>query len=355
MTPAATFADQLRDRLQALREGPAFRAYLDAREHVLAMKRREQSEAYAGPSGYWQEELANVEYLLDASPLVIEKLRQHCFHVTGIRVYDYRTHRPSHDFEHKLRALIQLGGRELLVPEPRALGGFGFEIEGQLYNLDTLKFYEVLIALSRGGALSELRGRAERKLVWEIGAGWGGFAYQFKTVVPDTTYVITDLPELFLFSAVYLRTLFPDARVLFFDRARPEELERWQEYDFVLSCDADLDALDLPRIDLALNMVSFQEMTSAQVRRYIERADSLAAPYLYSLNRDRSPYNRELTSVREIIGERYWPRIVPVLPVPYNRMLDRASVLRSRIRRLTGPRTGDLEYRHVLGVRRRST
>jgi hypothetical protein len=173
--------------------------------------------------------------------------------------------------------------------------------------------------------------------------------------MPDTTYVITDLPELFLLSGVYLRTLFPEARVLFFDGARSDELERWSEYDFILSCNADLDALELPRIDLALNMVSFQEMASEQVRRYVERADSLAAPYLYSLNRDRSPYNRELTSVREIIGERYWPRIIPVLPVPYNRMLDRASILRRLVRQATGADTERLDYRHVLGVRRRST
>ena len=60
--------------------------------------------------------------------------------------------------------------------------------------------------------LDEIRAPG-RKLVWEIGAGWGGFAYQFKTLFPDVTYVIVDLPELFLFSATYLMTLFPEAKV----------------------------------------------------------------------------------------------------------------------------------------------
>ena len=116
------------------------------------------------------------------------------------------------------------------MPESSQLGGFGFDIDGALYNIDTLKFYEALIALDRAGVLGELRAAPGRPVVWEIGAGWGGFAYQVKTLFPDVTYVICDLPELFLFSATYLMTLFPDASVLFADPDRPAELS---DADFV--------------------------------------------------------------------------------------------------------------------------
>ena len=50
----------------------------------------------------------------------------------------------------------------------------------------------------------------------ELGSGWGGFAYQFKKVCPDVTYVCVDLPPTMLFSGVYLTTLFPEAKVLFY-------------------------------------------------------------------------------------------------------------------------------------------
>ena len=100
------------------------------------------------------------------------------------------------------------------MPESPALGGFGYDIDGRLFNVDTLKFYEVLIGMERGGVLAALRER-ERPVVCEIGAGWGGFAYQFKTLFPRSTYVIVDFPELFLFSATYLATVFPDARLAF--------------------------------------------------------------------------------------------------------------------------------------------
>jgi hypothetical protein len=91
-------------------------------------------------------------------------------------------------------------------------------------------------------------------------------------------------------------------------------------------------------------MVSFQEMTTAQVERYVDHAWELGAPYLYSLNRDRSVYNDELTSVREIVARRFWPHQVPVLDVPYNKWLDQVP---SGVK--TAPRD---EYRHVIGWRR---
>jgi len=36
------------------------------------------------------EELENIDYMLDASPLIVRKLRHHAFHITNLRPYDYR-------------------------------------------------------------------------------------------------------------------------------------------------------------------------------------------------------------------------------------------------------------------------
>ncbi len=88
------------------------------------------------------------------------------------------------------------------MPESPRLGGFGHRLDGDLVNIDTLKFYECLIALDRCQVLSELREVDRRVTVVEIGAGWGGLAYQFKTLFPNTTYVIVDLPPTLLFSIV---------------------------------------------------------------------------------------------------------------------------------------------------------
>jgi putative sugar O-methyltransferase len=355
----------LNDRLAALRESPAWANYTYVRDRVLDIKDRDAARVggLGAPSDYWQEELGNLEYLLDASPLVVERLRQHTLHVTGVWSYEYRSHKKDRPVRKRLEALMDIAGEDLFVPEHRALGGFGFEYEGRLYNHDTLKFYEALAAMDRGAILSEFRRPRGRRVAWEIGAGWGGFAYQFKTLCPDVTYVITDLPEVFLYSGLYLMTVFPDARVRFYGEVDDDELfEGWDELDFVFIPHTRLDLVAPPRMDLAINMVSFQEMTTQQVRAYVHHAAARECPFLYSLNRERSLYNPELEGVHSLIAERYWPHQVEVLPNSHAFTLDttskvskaeRAALRAKQLKSGKGAKeANELDYRHTIGWRR---
>jgi hypothetical protein len=338
---SSTTAQTLEERLTALRAGPAFRNYLYARDRVLEMRAQVAAAPEYRPSIYWEEELAAFEYMLDASPLVIEKLRQHTHWITGLRAYDYRSQktRAQAKFAEKLKALIDVGPPDLLVPEWPELGGFGFEVDGRLFNIDTLKFFEVLIALDRGAVLQEFRGHTDRRLVWEIGAGWGGFPYHFKSLCPNVTYVISDFPELFLFSATYLMTAFPNARVAFWGEEPTDRLfDRWRDLDFIFLPNTSLTELRPDRLDLTINMVSFQEMTDAQADAYVAAAHALNCPFVYSLNRDKSAYNPEIASVSDVISRYYWPREIAVLPVPYTKMMDEL------------PSAHD--YKHIIGWRR---
>jgi hypothetical protein len=344
-----TAEEHLRNRVERLRQTSPYRHYERARSEVLRMK---DSEAELGdrPSAYWREELANFEYMLDASPLVIERLRHHTLHVTGVRPYDYRSGADEKRelLAEKLAVLRELGGDDLLVPEPELLGGFGFAIDGALFNIDTLKFYEALIALERGGLLAQLRNPSGRPLVIEIGPGWGGFAYQFKTLFPGACYVLVDLPELFLFSAVYLMSAFPQARVAFWNDEQPLEPKLLAEHDFIFVPHTSFGKISTERIDLAINMVSFQEMTSEQVQAYVDRLVALGCRALYSLNRDRSSYNLELSNVRGIIGARYDLEEIDVLPVSYTKLVSRAEIDERRARER--PHLGkSSDYRHVIG------
>lgn len=339
-TAAGTPARTLRERIAALRESPAFRNYEHVRDRVLAMKAVVEASPEYRPSAYWQEELANFEYMFDATPLIVDRLRHHTYHITGVWIHDYRTHRvQGRRFEKKLRALAAQGSMDLFVPEWRPLGGYGFDIDGQLVNIDTLKYFEVLTALQKGSVLQEFRDNTERRLVWEIGAGWGGFPYAFKTLCPNVTYLITDLPELFLFSATYLMTAFPGAKVAFWGDLPADRLfATWRDYDFIFAPHTALDQLTPDRLDLTVNMVSFQEMTQQQVVGYVSRAQALNCKLLYSLNRDRSPYNPEIENVGAIIDRYYWPHEIAVLPVPYTKMLDDEPPQKT--------------YRHIVGWRR---
>jgi glycosyltransferase involved in cell wall biosynthesis len=321
---------------------PEYVAYLRARDAVREMKRA--GAPGADPSAYWAEELENIDYMLEASPLIVRKLRQHAFHITGIRPYDYRERGDSRreHFETRLQALRALGGDALLVPESPALGGFGYDIDGRLFNVDTLKFYEVLIGMERGGALPSLRA-IDRPVICEIGAGWAGFAYQFKTLFPRATYVIVDFAELFLFSATYLGALFPAARLHFAGTAATPTLDGWRDADFVFVPHAMAPHVSALPLDLTVNMVSFQEMTDAQVRGYAKMAADARCPLLYTLNRERSPYNTELVSVSQALSEYYCLTEVPVLDTDYTAAMKKAP----KPGRMT--ERSELRYRHQVG------
>jgi hypothetical protein len=100
-------------------------------------------------------------------------------------------------------------------------------------------------------------------------------------------------------------------------------------------------------------MVSFQEMTTEQVRGYVEHAHVLGSPFLYSLNRDRSLYNTELTSTRAILQERYRLHEIPVIGIPYTKMPKMSGASGVMERALRSVRDeGTNEYRHVVGWRR---
>ncbi len=313
-------------RLEFSDESFVYQRYLEVREHFARMKSSDPTGS-ADPSEYWSEELENIEYLAEASPAVIRKLRHHCHHVTGIRVYDYRSHQEPRraSLAARFEELRTLAGRvsprrahQLIHPEPETLGGYGHDIDGGLYNVDTLKFAEIMLGLEKSGILERLLGNDDRNIVWEIGAGWGGFAYQFKRVVPNTTYVIVDLPELFLISATYLSALFPDAVMKFYGERPDDELfDGWEGVDFVFLPNTAMDAFRPPKLDLAINMVSFQEMTTAQVRDYVSAAAKLECPYLYSLNRDKSSHNPQLSHVGELIAESFRVEEIDILPDDY--------------------------------------
>ena len=331
-----------RGRLQPDSEA-AFAAYLRARDAVVRMKAATGSGS-ATASAYWVDELENIDYMMDATPLIVRKLRHHAFHITNTRPYDYREKGDGRRdfFTARMQALRALGGDGLLVPEAPALGGFGFDVDGRLFNIDTMKFYEVLIAMQRGGVLDATRG-VEHPIVCEIGGGWGGFAYQFKTLFPRSTYVIVDFPELFLFSATYLGAVFPDARVAFALDEEPSQIDGWRDADVVFVPQTFAHLVSALPLDLTVSMVSFQEMTDAQVRGYALMAATSGCPLLYSLNRDRSRYNPELRSVSEALSEWYRLTEVPILDTEYTSAFKKPP-------KLTGPVDhAEPRYQHLVG------
>ena len=195
--------------------------------------------------------------------------------------------------------------------EPPLLGAFGFPRRDTFYNADTIRYMKAIAALHDGGVLGAFRGLARGKLVWEIGGGWGGFAFHFKHVCPGVTYVISGLPETMLLSSVYLQALVPDARVRFFDPDAPEAIwNNWSEADFIFIPEGALSRVTLPHVELVLDLQALQSMTAARRDAHIQRAFSAGARYFFS-ERPAPCFLETLPPVWQAIARLYWPHEVP--------------------------------------------
>jgi hypothetical protein len=259
--------------------------------------------------------ISQLAHLWDATPETIAALRQSCGPITGVQPADYVERSPdSHLFTRLKRDVSFLrrqGGDELFVQESAVLGGFGFRRQHGLYNEDTIRYFKALTALQDGAVLDQFRNDGQRRLVWEIGGGWGGFAFQFKTLRRNVTYLITGIPETLLVSAVYLMTAFPDARVrLYRDCADVDPWADWQQIDFMLAPESELRSLKTPRVDLVVDLMSLRRMGGSRAKFHVQRAFEFGAPYFYSLEPgpifppEPPPIWRELETW-------YWPHPIP--------------------------------------------
>ena len=310
----------LHQKIDQLRSSPSFLAY----QKVLPVVSRYLSSSFdptSQASSYWFEEIAGFEYLFDASPLIVDKLKEHSYHLTGIHCYKYRQHHAysKNWFYQKhlerFQLLSALDNSKLFVPESSNLGGFGFDFGHGLTNVDTLKYYEVMIGLQKAAFLPDKNSSFS---LLEIGAGWGGFSYGFKTLFPKSKYIIVDLPHTMLFSAINMVVSFPEASFLFYGDSNFNSRLLAHDYDFCFIPNFAFDScLELPSLDLGINIASFQEMSSLQVRNYLSILSSSGCKNFYSLNRVCSPYNNELDSVFDLLEHFYQVTKLSILPDSY--------------------------------------
>jgi len=259
-----------------------------------------------------QEMVARLGHLWDATPDMIAALRQSCEPITGVGPADYAESSSELGIRLKndISFLRRLGSDDLFVPESPLLGGFGFKRQHGLYNVDTVRCFKALMALNDAAILDEFRGHTQRRLAWEIGGGWGGFAYQFKTTCPNVTYLITGLPETLLVAAVYLMTAFPDARFRLHGVTREDLWLNWEEVDFILAPETALPDLKPPRVDLVIDLMTLRNMSDRRVACHVQRAFDVGARYFYSVE-PGSIFPAESPRVWHAIERLYWPHPVP--------------------------------------------
>ena len=162
----------------------------------------------------------------------------------------------------------------------------------------------------------------QRPVICEIGAGWGGFAAMFLAHVPQAQYVVVDLDSTLLFSGVYLPECFPTKKFGYFGSK-----DFVGDEDVIFVSAHQFDSWVPNRIDLAVNLVSFQEMTDFQVRNYSEQLFKKKTLVAYSHNKQKSRNNSEITSVNSHFKD--WPAAFKqeVLDWDYSGALENAGLM----------------------------
>lgn len=268
------------------------------------------------------KKIKSVEYIYDSNPALINSIREHYHQIDGINPYNY--HRPNPEdvrlYANKLKLLKSLDDDSLFVPESEVLGGFGYNIDGELVNINTLRYYESVLAINTIDNFFAKYAESDILAV-DIGGGWGCFGHVFKTLIPNATYVIIDHPEALLLSCIYLSSLHPDKKIYIYCEEDFDKVKyRLKEFDFVLLPPAITKMFNFKNIDIAINMLSFEDMSSEQISQYLNWLHMSNVGLIYSHNRVKSPHNNQLSNVQDLMKSRFTVNEIEILNIAYTEL-----------------------------------
>jgi hypothetical protein len=259
--------------------------------YVADVRRQVIDMVEAGPEGrsnIWAGFLRYVRYVFDLPDEHLVDLRLHTHHFTGDGYLPY--------FEGTIDGWLARAWAQLTAGVPAEFrcyepaGGLGMQTSDGLVSVDGCRYQTVVNALRKA---DHLRGP-----VVEIGAGYGGLTRHLRRMTGSNVAYIVDLPEMLFFSAVYLRLADDQPVTICTDGPLPAE-------GYVLIPHYRADLLREVRVPTAVNVMSFQEMTTGQVAAYVDLcAEVCEGGALLSYNHDRHASNEGLTSVWRLLGER---------------------------------------------------
>jgi putative sugar O-methyltransferase len=144
---------------------------------------------------------------------------------------------------------------------------------------DYLHYYATMISRI-------LRGN-DRKIVLELGGGYGGMAFYLIRDNKDITYLDFDLPENLALTSFYLMSAFPDKRIALYGEVDLSSVTI-KEYDIILMPNFEISKIKNDTIDLIFNSYSLAEMSREAVSNYIDNFNRIANKFIFHINHTRS-------------------------------------------------------------------
>ncbi|HEV2972658.1 MAG TPA: putative sugar O-methyltransferase [Pirellulales bacterium] len=173
--------------------------------------------------------------------------------------------------------------------------GYEIAIDGRRYSWDTLISLDTILSIAEAdpGILTD------RRVVADLGSGWGRIGYVLKRINPRVSYLLLDLPEILMISMAVLPRLLPaESTSLYAEfRAMPALTKSMLlQKGLWFAGSQDLLKVADGAIDVFINVASFQEMKLAQVRTYFDLIDRKVSGIFYTqqyvvVSDAQRPYN----------------------------------------------------------------
>jgi hypothetical protein len=216
-------------------------------------------------------------------------LRLHSYVFTGMKLRDHigTVHAPMPtNLASRFEELTSGLPDELMAKPPGILGEIGWRWKNRILNADVVAYQERLSLIYKTGLHKRIKDK-ERPVILEIGSGYGALACFLKQATPHSQMILCDLPESLALAAVYLRIAFPDHTHFIYEGEEPNEANR--NADFIYIPNFLFNQWPIKNIDLAINTLSFAEMTVEQVRDYVSgiKAGIGTEGYLFEQNQDK--------------------------------------------------------------------
>jgi putative sugar O-methyltransferase len=129
---------------------------------------------------------------------------------------------------------------------------------------------------------------AERRVIIELGGGFGGMSYYFNRDSKNKVYVDIDLPENLALASFYLMHALPEKKVFLFGEGELTE-EIFNYYDIIMLPNFEVKNIPTSSTDLVFNSYSLAEMSENAISCYVNELSRALKPagYFYHVNHTR--------------------------------------------------------------------
>ncbi|WP_133556900.1 putative sugar O-methyltransferase [Pedobacter duraquae] len=129
-----------------------------------------------------------------------------------------------------------------------------------------------------------------RKVVVELGGGYGGLGYFLTRMESDLCYIDFDLPENMALTAYYLLSSFPGKKILLYGEDEFNE-QSSSNYDIIIMPNFELPKLASNIADLVFNSYSLAEMSTDTISTYIPTLKEACKKHFFHVNHTQISYS----------------------------------------------------------------